>query len=206
MRLAAAAVAAAAALALSACGSSTTKTVTVSASTVRTSATPTAPTPTTPTATSASTTSAAAPTTPLCVAAHLSLSYLGQQGATGHGIVGFVLRNTGSSSCHTFGYPGILWLSKTGAGLPTITVRTTHDFFGPAPLISLTVAPGGTFSFRLGVTHGAGGETGCTTAAGLQVIPPNDTHTIRITIPSGVFECRTTTVSPVRPGSSAYHP
>jgi hypothetical protein len=140
------------------------------------------------------------------VAGNLALSYLGQQGAAGHGIVGFGLRNTGSASCHTFGFPGILWLDKAGARLPTITLRTTHDFFGPAPLISLRVPPGGTFSFRLGVTHGAGGETGCTTAAGLQVIPPNDTHTMRITIPNGVFECRTTSVSPVRPGSSAYHP
>jgi Protein of unknown function (DUF4232) len=201
MRLTAIPAAALAALALSACGTTRTRTVTVAVSTASASTT------TTPTSTATSTTTtSASPATPLCVAGNLGLSYLGQQGATGHGIVGFLLRNRGSSSCHTFGYPGILWLSKTGAALPTNTVRTTHDFFGPAPLVSLTVAPGGTFSFRLGVTHGAGGETGCTTAAGLQVIPPNDTHTMRITIPSGVFECRTTTVSPVRPGSSAYHP
>jgi Domain of unknown function (DUF4232) len=201
MRLTAVTVAGLAALALSACGTTKTATVTVSASSASTGTT------STPTSASTSTTTtSSSPATPLCVAGNLALSYLGQQGATGHGIVGFLLRNTGSSSCHTFGYPGILWLDKTGAALPTNTVRTTHDFFGPAPLVSLTVVPGGTFSFRLGVTHGAGGETGCTTAAGLQVIPPNDTHTMRITIPSGVFECRTTTVSPVRPGSSAYHP
>jgi hypothetical protein len=203
MRLAAAVVAVGAAFTLSACGSTKTKTVTVPVSTARTTASAT----TTPSSTTSSTTSTTStPTAPLCMAATLSLSYLGQQGAAGHGIVGFLLRNTGGTSCHTFGFPGILWLTKTGAALPTTTQRTTHDFFGPAPLISLTVPPGGTFSFRLGVTHGAGGETGCTTAAGLQVIPPNDTHTLRVTIPNGVFECRTTTVSPVRPGSSAYHP
>jgi Protein of unknown function (DUF4232) len=201
MRLVAATTAALTALAVAACGTTKTKTVTVAASTATTSAGST----TTPTTVSTSTTTSAAGP-PLCVASNLSLSYLGQQGAAGHGIVGFLLKNTGGSSCHTYGFPGILWLNKSGAALPTNTVRTTHDFFGPAPLISLTIAPGGTFSFRLGVTHGAGGETGCTTAAGLQVIPPNDTHTLRITIPNGVFECRTTTVSPVRPGSSAYHP
>jgi Protein of unknown function (DUF4232) len=200
MRIAAAVIAA---MALSACGSSTTKTVTVRASSANTT---TASTTTTPASTSTTPTSTAASATPLCRASALSLSYLGQQGATGHGLVGFLLKNTSGSTCHTFGYPGILWLTKTGASLPTVSVRTTHDFFGPAPIVSLTVAPGGTFSFRLGVTHGAVSPAGCTTAAGLQVIPPNDTHTLRITMPGGVFECRTTTISPVQHGSSAYHP
>ena len=205
MRIAAVVLAAAVALTLGACGGAKTKTVTVSVSnanpttTAATSAEPTA-------AARASATTTAAPTPALCRAGGLSLIYLGQQGATGHGIVGVMLRNTGRSSCHTFGYPGVLWLTKTGAALPTTSVRTTHDFFGPAPLTSLTVAPGGTFSFRLGVTHGAAGTAGCATAYGLQVIPPDDTHTLRLTIPNGAFQCRTTTISPVRPGSSAYHP
>jgi Protein of unknown function (DUF4232) len=201
MRIAAAITAVGVALVLSACGSSTTKTVTKTAASANTTTTTT-----TSASTSTTPTSTAAPAIPLCRASGLSLSYLGQQGATGHGLVGFLLKNTSGSTCHTFGYPGILWLTKTGAPLPTVSVRTTHDFFGPAPLVSLNIAPGGTFSFRLGVTHGAASPTGCTTAAGLQVIPPNDTHTLRLTIPNGVFECRTTTISPVQRGSSAYHP
>jgi hypothetical protein len=120
-------------------------------------------------------------------------------------VLGFELRNTGGSSCHTFGFPGVLWLAKSGAALPTKSIRTTHDFFGTAPLASLTVAPGSVVSFRLGVTHiVGGGTTGCTTAAAVQVIPPNDTSTLRVTIPNGAFECRTTTISPVRPGRSAF--
>jgi hypothetical protein len=121
-------------------------------------------------------------------------------------VIGFALRNTGSRSCHTFGFPGVLWLSKTGAPLPTNSMRVTRDFFGTAPLASLTVAPGEIVSFRLGVTHmtTGGGNAGCTTAAALEVIPPNDTGTLRVTIPNGVFECRTTTVTPVRPGRSAF--
>jgi hypothetical protein len=197
------------ALAITACGSTTTKTVTVTPTTAATTATGTG-TATTPTGTESTTTNAtastAAATPPLCRAGNLALTFLGQQGAVGHGVVGFALRNTGSSSCHTFGYPGILWLSKSGAPLPTTAMRTTRDFFGPAPLASLTVAPGGTVSFRLGVTHisTGGGTAGCTTAAALQAIPPNDTSTLRVTIPNGAFECRTTTVTPVRPGTSAF--
>jgi hypothetical protein len=142
----------------------------------------------------------------LCRSADLALSFLGQQGAVGHGVIGFALRNTGSESCHTFGFPGVLWLSKAGTPLPTGPVRSTRDFFGPAPLASLTVAPGAIVSFRLGVTHMSpgGGTAGCSTAAALQAIPPNDTATLRVTIPNGVFECRATTVTPVRPGKSAF--
>jgi Domain of unknown function (DUF4232) len=195
------------ALGLAGCGSSTTKTVTVPASTAGTgtSSSTTGASPSTQTTNATSTTPAAAGT-PLCRAGGLALTFLGQQGAVGHGVIGFALRNTGSASCHTFGFPGVLWLSKSGTPLPTNPVRTTHDFFGPAPLASLTVPPGGTVSFRLGVTHMStgGGDAGCTTAAALQVIPPNDTGTLRVTIPNGAFECRTTTVTPVRPGKSAF--
>jgi hypothetical protein len=211
-RATASVIALAAALTITACGSTTTKTVTVSPTRAATTATGTG-TATTATGTqstttnpTASTASTAAVTPPLCRAGKLALTFLGQQGAVGHGVVGFALRNTGRSSCHTFGYPGILWLNRSGTPLPTHSTRTTRDFFGPAPLASLTVAPGGTVSFRLGVTHMStgGGTAGCATAAALQVIPPNDTSTLRVTIPNGAFECSATTVTPVRPGKSAF--
>lgn len=138
-----------------------------------------------------------------CVAAGLSLSYLGGQGATGHGELGFALKNTGSSACATGGYPGIQFLAKDGSALPTTPQHTTDDFFGHLPLQKLTLQPGQTASFRLGVSHGAGSSTGCTTADGLQVIAPNDTATMRTEIPDGASECGTTTVSPLQPGTSA---
>ncbi len=141
---------------------------------------------------------------PPCVAADLALSYLGQQGATGHGELGFALRNTSSRSCHTYGFPGVLFLDKGGGALPTESTRTTHDFFGTAPEVPLVIAPGDAVSFRLGVTHGVTSTADCTTAYGLQVIPPDDTHTLVTTIPGGAYECRTATVSPLRPANSAY--
>ncbi len=129
---------------------------------------------------------------------------MGQQGATGHGELGFALRNTGSSSCATFGFPGVLFLNRAGGPLPTASTRTTHDFFGSTPAVALVIAPGASASFRLGVTHGISSSAGCTTAYGLQVIPPNDTAALRVTIPGGAYECGTATVSPLRPGDSAY--
>ncbi len=163
------------------------------------------------TATAASTTSSTATTTttttsgpPPCRAADLALSTLGQQGGMGHGEIGFALRNTSASSCRTYGYPGILFLDQHGGALPTIPHHTTNDFFGPTPEIALVIAPGDSASFRLDVGHGVASSSGCATAYGLQVIPPNDTATLRTTIPQGAYECRDANVSPLRAGTSAY--
>lgn len=141
---------------------------------------------------------------PACVATGLALSFLGQQGATGHGELGFAVRNTGAGSCSTGGYPGVQFLDAGGAALPTTPTHTTSDFFGHTTLRMLTMAPGQTVSFRLGVTHGAGSSTGCATADALQVIAPNDTATLKAAIPSGASECAAATVSPLQAGDSAY--
>ena len=140
-----------------------------------------------------------------CKASGLALTYLGGQGATGHGELGFALRNTTGSSCSTGGYPGIEFLDGSGGALPTTPTHTTSDFFGTLPLAPVTVKPGDSFSFRLGVSHGGGSATSCATAHGLQVIPPNDTATLRVQIPGGASECGATTVSPVQPGTTAFH-
>jgi hypothetical protein len=139
-----------------------------------------------------------------CKAAGLALSYLGGQGATGHGELGFALKNTGASACATGGYPGIQFLAKDGSALSTTPQHTTDDFFGHLAVQRLTLQPGQTASFRLGVSHGGGASTGCTTADGLQVIAPNDTATLRVQIPNGASECGTATVSPLQPGTSAF--
>jgi hypothetical protein len=196
-----------AALAIAGCGGSAT---TVSTRTVASSSTSsaTSTTPVTPGPTASSTSDTTAPTNAsgrrACIAAGLALSFLGGQGATGHGELGFVLRNTSAAGCHTYGYPGVQFLARSGAPLPTASTRTTHDFFGSTPLAALVVAPGASVSFRLGVTHGAGSSAGCTTAYGLQVIPPDDTATLHVSIPQGAYECGTATVSPLRPGTTAF--
>ncbi len=189
-------------VAVAGCGSSKTVTKTVTSAASNQSASTTS---TSATSTNTSTTSSATPAgPPLCRAGTLALSILGQQAAMGHGEIGVALRNTGSVTCHTFGYPGVLFLDKSGHALPTIPTHMTHDYFGTAPEIGINVAPGQSVSFRLGVTHGINGTQGCSTAYGLQVIPPNDTATLRTTIPGGAYQCRTVTVSPVRQGTSAY--
>ena len=203
-------------LALAACGSSSQSSSSV-ANRQTTTSSDTAPASTQTSSTTTSTAStqtgsstAPATTTPTagpraCTAAELTASYLGGQGATGHGELGFALRNNSGSTCHTYGYPGVLFLDRAGKPLPTDSTRTTQDFFGSAPEKELVVAPGQNVSFRLGVTHGAASTAGCTTAYGLQVIPPDDTATLHVTIGNGgAYECRTATVSPLQSGNSAF--
>jgi hypothetical protein len=205
------------ALALGSCGGTTSSTTSGAVSQRATSQSPSGTTSSAtasaggPNATASSATAGAATTVihhvpgrSICRASHLRLSFLGQQGATGHGELGFKLQNVGAGRCSAVGYPGVLFLGRGGQPLPTVPSHSTHDFFGVTPLAHVVVAPGASFSFRLGVTHGAASTVGCTTAYGVQVIAPNDTATLRVTIPEGAYECRTVTVSPVRPGTSAY--
>jgi hypothetical protein len=173
-----------------------------------TSSTPSITTPTqtntsNSTTTTTPTTSAQAP--PPCVTADFALRYLGQEGATGHGEVGFALRNITSHQCRTFGYPGVLFLGQAGNALPTNPTHTTVDFFGKTSENELVVLPGADVSFRLGVSHGDGSTSGCVTAYGLQVIAPDDTHTTRTTIRQGAYECGgQATVSPLQPADTAF--
>jgi hypothetical protein len=141
-------------LLLAACGSSggggnTSATQATSASTTTASTTTTTSTASTSTSTSTTTTTVAGP--PPCTASTLALSFLGQQGGMGHGEIGFQLRNTSSTSCRTYGWPGIQFLDQSGAPLPTIPHHTTSDFFGNSTAIPLVIAPGDSASFRLDV-------------------------------------------------------
>lgn len=193
------------AAALAACGGSSHSSSRSAATSPSPPSSATAPAATSSTTPAATQTSAAPNGPAACRAAQLALSFLGGQGATGHGELGFALKNTSSLTCATYGYPGVQFLDRAGSALPTVPTHTTQDFFGSLPKQPLTVAPGATVSFRLGVTHGMTSTAGCTTAYGLQVIPPNDTATLRTVIGNGgAYECRTTTVSPLQRGTAAY--
>lgn len=203
----------AAATALSACGGSSSTSSSPAASSQPTTGTGQTATTQSSSATSSTSTAASATTTaststsagpPICRAGDLALTFIGGQGATGHGELGFALKNTSSTSCNTVGYPGIQFLSRSGAPLATSPSHTTSDFFGSTTLKELVVAPGDTVSFRLGTGHGSGSSAACVTAYGLQVIPPNDTSTLHVSIPDGAVACGTTTVSPMQAGTSAY--
>lgn len=201
-------------LALGACGSSGSSPAGARLGTTR--ATPTqsvaTATVTSSISTTASTSSATTSTAPsggaavgvACRAANLSLSFVGEDDAAGHGLLKFALKNVSSTPCHTYGFPGVLFLDAHGAALGTVPHHVTSDYFGPAPEGEVMLNPGQIASFRIGVTHGAIPGSVCTTAYGLQVIPPNDTAAVRTSFASGAYECQGADVSPIEPDSTAY--
>lgn len=194
---------------LGACGSNNasdntpvtvTKTVTTQATTPPVSTTGTGP-QTDTTATKTSTTPGAIGAA--CTAADLTPSYLGSNGAAGTIVLGFALKNTGSRTCHTYGWPGVEFLSSSGTGLPTGTTRTTGDVAGSTPANVLTLAPGQEASFRMVISDMGPNGSSCPTASALQIYAPDDTVKMKVSL-SGVAACGKGTVSPMLPGDSAF--
>jgi hypothetical protein len=155
-------------------------------------------------ATGSAATSGGAAVSVACRAGNLSLSFVGEDDAADHGLLKFALKNISSLPCHTYGFPGVVFLDAQGAALTTFPQHVTYDYFGNAPELEVTLTPGQSASFRIGVTHGANPGSVCTTAYGLQVIPPDDTAPLRASIATGAYECRDADVSPVEPGAAAY--
>jgi Protein of unknown function (DUF4232) len=202
-----------AALVVAACGGSNNTSdqtgggsqVTVTKTVIQTASTPSRNTGTGPqtntTATKTSTTSAAVGNA--CTASDLTPSYLGSNGAAGTIVLGFALKNTGSTTCHTYGWPGVQFLSSSGAGLATHTTRTTGDVVGSTPAAVLTLAPGDEASFRMVTSDMGAGGGSCPTASALQIYAPDDTVTMKVAVP-GVAACGKATLSPMMAGASAF--
>lgn len=151
------------------------------------------------TATKTSTTAVGDP----CTASDLTPSFLGSNGAAGTIVLGFALKNTGSATCHTYGWPGVEFLSSSGAALPTHATRTTGDVVGSTPAGELTLAPGDEVSFRMVTSDMGPNGSACPTASALQIIAPDDTATMKVAL-SGVAACGKATLSPLMPGDSAF--
>jgi hypothetical protein len=140
-----------------------------------------------------------------CRSADLAAVYLGQNGATGNVVLSFALRNRGTATCHTYGWPGVEFLGADGQALRTRSRRVTKDILGSTSASVITLEPGREASFRMIAPDedARGGTAGCRTAHALQIIPPDDTTTISVQIPDGVYECTAATVSPLQPGGTA---
>jgi len=140
-----------------------------------------------------------------CVAADLKPSFLGTNGAAGTIAVGFALTNSSSSTCTTYGWPGVLLLSSAGAALPTNAVRTSSDMLGATPAATITLKPGEEVSFRLIASDFASGSTtSCPNASALQIIAPDDSATLKVAISGGIPACGRATLSPLMAGTSAW--
>jgi hypothetical protein len=160
---------------------------------------------TTGTVTGATTTTTTGAASGECVAADLRPSFLGTNGAAGTIAVGFALTNSSGSTCTTYGWPGVQFLSSTGVALPTDATRTSSDMLGSTPAADITLAPGQEASFRLIASDfSSGTTTSCANATDLQIIAPNDSATLKVAISGGIPACGHTTLSPLMVGTSAW--
>jgi hypothetical protein len=196
------------ALLLSACGGSSNSSDTNTTShtkTVTKTVTTAAPTPTSTTQTSTTTTrtTTAVPTaSSVCAAAGLTPIVLGSNGAAGTVVYGFALRNTSSSTCRTYGWPGTQFLSSTGATVANPSIRTTHDAAGTVKPTAIKLSPGAEASFRVVVTDAVNGGAGCAPASFLQIYAPDDTVAMRVHV--SATACPNSTVTPLEPGTKAF--
>lgn len=138
-----------------------------------------------------------------CTASKLTLSVLSSQGAAGHAVIALGLRNISPRPCHTYGFPGVAFLGAGGGVMNITPARVTTDFAGTVEERAIRLPAGESASFRLVISHVGSGPTVCGTASALQVIPPDDTASLHVTLSGGTTVCDKVTVSPVAPGESA---
>jgi hypothetical protein len=127
-------------------------------------------------------------------------------GASGIIFYGVNLENTSPVSCVTGGYVGVAAYDPAGS---LIAASALHDPMGAAAPPTLTVVPGSSLHFIVGLPDSdaeAGGSECAVTVGALHLIPPNETSEEQIATPisSGYpRQCETTfLVGPLEPGAT----
>jgi hypothetical protein len=95
----------------------------------------------------------------------------------------FTLTNTGTEACFLFGYPGIALLDGQGSPLNLSYLRRGDQTLTSAPPQQVNLAPGVAAFGAINNNYCV--STEYSTATTLEVIPPDDTTTLAVTIPSG---------------------
>lgn len=163
------------------------------APTTTTTVPPTSTTTVAPTTTTlAPTTTVAPPTTSalaICQPTQLRIVQSGYSGAMGTIERTFSLTNTSASTCTLYGYPGLLLLGPNKVAEPTNVVRgggITFENVGPS---TVTLTPGAVAHFNVGYSDVTTDNTTCSTATGIEVIPPTNTTFAVVTLAPTVEAC-----------------
>jgi Protein of unknown function (DUF4232) len=160
-----------------------------------------------PGASSSATSSGATGTTavssgvPACTSAHLAVSLGGGAGAgMSQNHTGLQLRNTGSSACTLYGYPGVSWV-RGATGIQTGAAATRQsDPNGTEKVV--TLAPGALASAPLDIVDAAvipPSECKPVAVRGLRIYPPGQKAALFLPLPTaagGYGECSLTTKAP----------
>jgi len=139
--------------------------------------------------------------TPACTSADLQASLGGGAGAgMSQNHTGLQLRNTGSTTCTLYGYPGVSWV-RGSAGTQTGAAATRQaDPNGTEKVV--TLAPGALASAPLDIVDAAvipPSECKPVAVRGLRIYPPGQQAALFLSLPTaagGYGECSLTTKSP----------
>jgi hypothetical protein len=171
---------AALAVGLAACGSSSSTTTTTTGAT------------TTTTAASATTSTSGSTTTTTtrisiagCASSGLAVTLGSANGTAGSVHYPIAFRNTTSSACTLYGFPGVSFLTASGTQIGVPAQRESGIIFA-----TITLGPGGSAYSSVGVTDpGIPPCTGSATATRVRVFPPGETHAVLVPAPSGIAVC-----------------
>ena len=124
-----------------------------------------------------------------CTNAALTVSHSGSQGAAGHSSFVVLFKNTSSSTCTLYGYPGLDALNASGHVLAHAK-RTLNGVMGGAHAVrTITVRPGHYASATtewLNFNPIGGGD--CTFSRSVATTPPNTIRSARLAV--SVSICR----------------
>ncbi len=138
-----------------------------------------------------------------CLASQLQGSQGTGQGAAGHIVGAFVLRNSSASPCTLNGYPGLQMLDGKRHPLPTVVVRGAAMGLPAVPPALVNLTPGGSASFSLAYEDvPIGNEGPCPTSAQLEITPPNDFDHLVVHATLSPCSGGKITVSPVVAGTN----
>jgi hypothetical protein len=139
--------------------------------------------------------------TPACTSANLQASLGGGAGAgMSQNHTGLQLRNTGSSACTLYGYPGVSWV-RGAQGLQTGAAAVRQPDPGGSEGV-VTLAPGALASAPLDIVDAAvipPSECKPVPVRGLRIYPPGQKAALFLPLPTaagGYGECSLTTKAP----------
>ena len=143
----------------------------------------------------------ASSSTPACTSADLQVSLGGGAGAgMSQNHTGLQLRNTGSSACTLYGYPGVSWV-RGASGIQTGAAAVRQaDPSGTETTV--TLAPGALASAPLDIVDAAvipPSECKPVAVRGLRIYPPGQKAALFLSLPTaagGYGECSLTTKAP----------
>jgi hypothetical protein len=136
---------------------------------------------------------------PACTSADLKISLGGGAGAgMSQNHIGLQFRNSGSSPCALYGYPGVSWVAGADGHQVGAAAQRQSDNSGNAEQ-AITLAPGALASAPLNIVDAAvipPSECKPVPVRGLRVYPPGQTAALFLPLPTasgGYGECSLTT-------------